>query len=166
LPLRVAVGVGQSENPRPRVARADFDAFDDASCNAETQLLKVADDAVETEGEMAAHVFDEDAARLHLADDVLDRGPQMARVSRALAVAGRREWLARISGSEDIHLSAPGAAVESFDVVPDRGVVDRSVAHARLEDFDRERVALDIADGTVSRIGDVESEFEAGSTGT
>jgi len=166
LPLRVAVGVGQSENPRPRVARADFDALDDCSCNAETQLLKVADDALETEGEMAAHVFDEDAARLHVGDDSGDRGPQMARVGRALAVAGRRERLARISGSEHIHLSAPGQSVESFDVVPDRRVVDRSVAHARLENFDRERVALDIADGSVVWFGNVESEFKAGSTGT
>jgi hypothetical protein len=148
------------------MARADFDAFDDASCNAETQLLKVSDDAVETEGEMAAHVFDEDAARLHLADDARDRGPQMARVGRALAVAGRREWLAWVAGSEDIHPSAPGSPVEGFDVVPDRGVVERAVLHARFEDRDRERVALGIADGSVVGVGDVESEFEAGSTGT
>jgi hypothetical protein len=148
------------------MARADFDAFDDASCNAETQLLKVADDAVETEGEMAPHVFDENAAGLHLADDVLDRGPQMTRVGRALAVAGRRERLARIAGSEDIHSAAPGAPIEGFDVVPDRGVVERAVLHARFEDRGRERIALGIADGSVVGIGDVESEFEAGSTGT
>jgi hypothetical protein len=106
LPLRVAVGVGQSENPGPRRARADLEAREHSNCNPETHALKVPADHFEAEGQMARDVLDEDAPRAQDADDLRDRGPQVARVRAPASMPGGRERLARVTGSEDIHAAA------------------------------------------------------------
>jgi hypothetical protein len=81
------VGVGQNEQPVAQVRPADFRRRDDARSNPEAQALKVSDDIVEAEGQMAGDVLEEGPARPDFTEDACNIGPEVAGVVRALAVA-------------------------------------------------------------------------------
>lgn len=71
---------------------------------------------------MPLDVFEEDAARAGFGDDPAHMWPEMTRVGLALPAPGRAEGLAGISRQDDIHRSAPRAAVEAGEIIPDRRV--------------------------------------------
>lgn len=85
LPLIPTVGVAQYEHPFSYVARTDFRRRDDARRNDETHFLKIGDDAVETEGEMAGDVFEEHALRFDFSDDSANVRPEMTGVVLTLS---------------------------------------------------------------------------------
>lgn len=70
------------------------------------------------------------------------------------------EGLAGIAGKDEMNAAAPGSSVEGSQVAPDRRVRQASVSHARRERGRGVRLALDVADGSKPRLGDVDAEVE------
>lgn len=114
---------------------------------------------------MMGDIFEEDESGIAFPDDAGNVRPEMARVSLAEAAAGDREWLARIARSEDIHETAPRAAVEGGKVVPDRCRIQGLVFHPRHESGCRIGFPLDVTHSAISCAGDVEAEVEPAGTG-
>lgn len=80
LPAPRIVGVGHDEHPLAEVRPAAFSRRFDARRNAVAHSLKVSDDVVETEGEMAEDVFEKAPFWPDLSDDAGDVRPEMAGV--------------------------------------------------------------------------------------
>src|SRR5262245_10572149 len=75
--------------------------------------------------------------------------------------------LARETGREEIHATAPRAAVEGFKIVGHRRWIHGLVFHPRHEGRRRVGIPLDVHHGAVLLAeGEVESELEATSPGT
>ena len=155
------VGVGQNEQPLAQVRPADFRRRDDACCNAIAHALKVAGDVLEAEGQMAGDVLEEAPFRRDLGDDPRDVGPEVARIVPAPAVSGQREGLAGITGKDAMYATAPRAAVEGSQIVPDRSRCQGRVRHPGHEDRRGESVPLDETHSAVSRLGQMQAEIEA-----
>ena len=114
---------------------------------------------------MIGNVLEEHPNRSALRDDPGDVRPEMARIVRALALAGDAERLARIARTDEIHRAAPLPAVEAGKVVPDRRLIQGLVLHPRHEDGRGEGVPLDVTHSTVSGLGQDKSEVEASGAG-
>jgi len=111
----------------------DFFRTEEARRNLETQTLKVADDVLQSFLNMPRDVFEKDDARLNLAKDSSDMWPQVARILFSTTSTGEAERLARISGSEDIHLATPECAVEGSEIRPYRCRIQASFFHLRSQ---------------------------------
>lgn len=110
---------------------------------------------------MPLDVLEEDDLRLDFADDPRDMGPEVTGIVGTTTTPGDAEWLARVSGSDEIHLSAPSAAVEGREIVPDRRAIQGLVAHPRHESGRRAGVPLDETHGSVVGLGECNAEVEA-----
>jgi hypothetical protein len=97
--------------------------------------------------------------------DAGDIRPEVARVVFAPAQPGEREGLAGITGSEDMNAATPRAAIEGFEIVPDRSSSQGRVRHPRHESGRGETVSLDIAHSSISGFRDVKSKIKSGDTG-
>ena len=71
------------------------------------QVFQLFSDLAITEVEMIGTVLEEHPNRSALRDDPGDVRPEMARIVRALALAGDAERLARIARTDEIHRAAP-----------------------------------------------------------
>lgn len=115
--------------------------------------------------DMAFDIFGKDPARLRLRDDARDIGPQVAGIGTPAPLAGKAEWLAGITGSDDMNAAAPRSAVEGSKVVPDRRLTQGRVIHPRHESGRSMGVALDITHSAISGFGDMEAEVEPAISG-
>lgn len=165
LPLMPTVGVAQYEQPLSYVPRIDFRRRDDARRNDETHFLKVSGDSVETEGQMAGDVLEEDPFGLDLADDAADVGPEVPGIVLALAPSRIAEGLARVTARDNIHAAAPRSAVEALEITPDRRIAQGLVRHPRHESGRCVCFPLDITHSSVSGLRDVQAEIEASDAG-
>lgn len=114
---------------------------------------------------MAGDVFEEGPFGSDLIDDPSHIGPEVAGVSLAKARAREREWLARITGSDDMNAAAPRSAVEGFEIVPDGSRSQGRVCHPCHEDGRGETVSLDKAHIAISGLSDVQAEIQSSNTG-
>jgi hypothetical protein len=108
--------------------------------------LKVAQDSVESEGEMTLHVFEENESRSNKADPFGNREPKVPRVSRAELKSGPTERLARISGRQDVHFAVKVAVWERLNIRPNRGRIKLPAFHTRRQDAAGKLVDLRISD--------------------
>lgn len=65
-----------------------------------------------------------------------------------------------------MNLATPHAAVEGSEIVPDRRRSQGLVFHSRGEGGHGMSFPLDVSDGAKARLGNVQSEIEAGVAGT
>lgn len=114
---------------------------------------------------MPADVLEEAEARLDLAHDPCDVGPEMPWVFVAELASGDAERLARIAAMDDIHQAAPRSAVEAGNVVPDRCAIQGRVFHPRHERGRRVGFPLDVTHSSISGVGDVQAEVETSGSG-
>ena len=70
---------------------------------------------------MPCDVFEEDPFWGTFSDNPGDRGPEVPRITGAAAFASGAEWLAGISGEDDVEGVAKGAGIEAAKIIPDRG---------------------------------------------
>jgi len=156
---------GEDEEPLALVGRADFRRREEACRKAVAHADQSAGDFGEAEAEMMGDILEEDEGRFDITDDAGDMGPEVSRVIRAPALARDRERLARIARSDDVHRSAPRAAVEGSNVVPDRRAIQGRVLHPRHESGCGEGLPFDMAHSSISGDGDGESEVETARAG-
>ena len=110
---------------------------------------------------MALDVLEEAPFGVEFPNDPADVGPEMAGIVSASPSTGEAEGLAWISASEDMNFSAPRAAVEGGNVTPERCLIQGLVFHPCHESGCREGFPLDVTNSSISRLGDVETEFKA-----
>lgn len=65
-----------------------------------------------------------------------------------------------------MNAAAPGPAVEAAQIVPDRSRSQGRVRHPGHENGRGESVSLDMANGAISGLGDVQSEIQSSDAGT
>lgn len=156
----VPLADGEDEQPLALVGRADFRRREEACRKAVAHADQSSGDFGETEAEMMGDVLEEHEGRPNLADDPGDMRPEVARVLRAPALARDGERLARIARSDDVHRTAPWAAVEGGNVVPDRCAIQGRVFHPRHEDGRGVGVPLDVTHSAISGACEVQTEVE------
>ena len=161
----VPLADGEDEQPLTLVGRTDFRRREEACRKLVAHADQSAGDFREAEAEMMGDVFEEDEGRLDLADDAGDMRPEVAWVVSAPALARDAEWLTRIARSDDVHRSAPRAAIEGSNVVPDNSLIQGRVFHPRHESGCGEGFPFDMAHSTISGDGDGEAEVEPASAG-
>ena len=161
----VAFPMGKDEQPLTLVRRADFRRREEACRKAVAHADQPSGDFGKSEAEMMGDVFEEDEGRLDFADDASDMRPKVARVVRAPAFARDGERLARIARSDDVHRSAPWAAVEAGNVVPDRRWIQGRLFHPCHENGRGVGFPFDMAHSSISGHGDGEPEVDTSGTG-
>lgn len=147
-----AVAVGQTPKALSSVRSADIVRSEHTPLRIEPERGKVGEDLVEPEREMSRDVFKEDRFGLDFADDSGDVRPKVSGVFLTAPTAGDAEWLARVTGSDEIHSTAPRRAVEGAEIIPNRRAIEGRVTHPRNEDGGREFVTLDVADGSACAV--------------
>jgi hypothetical protein len=110
-------------------------------------------------------VLGKDDAGLHFADDPRDLGPQVPGVGLAPPLSSEAERLAGITGREDMNAAAPRLAVEGFEIVPDRCLIQGRVRHPGHESGRSVGFPLDETHSAIAGLGDGEAEFEAAISG-
>jgi hypothetical protein len=115
---------------------------------------------------MSGDVLTEDQSRPCFGDDPANMGPQVSRIIFASSAAGAGERLARVARSDEIHDSAPRAAVEGSQIRPDRRRSQGLVFHARCQYRDCICLPLDMTDCAVSRNNELDAELETSNPGT
>ncbi|TCR70538.1 hypothetical protein EV560_101945 [Bosea sp. BK604] len=115
---------------------------------------------------MAFDVLEEYAPGAGLADDPSHMRPEVAWIIFAEPVAGRAEGLAGVACQDDIHRSAPRAAVEGGKIIPDRCITKGLVSHPGHEHGRGETVPLDITHGSKSGFCDCQAEIQPANAGT
>jgi hypothetical protein len=143
----VVAGRGQNEEPLsehgiPNLGRGETTPF----C-IEPARGKVSKDVGEPKRNVSGDVLEEDEGGPDLVEDSTHVGPQMALVEFASPASCDREGLARVARCDEIHDSAPRAAVEGSEIVPDRSTIQVLVFHPGHEDGRRECFPLDVTNG-------------------
>ena len=161
----VPLADGEDEQPLALVGRTDFRRREEACRKAVAHADQSCGDFGEAEAEMMGDILEKDERRLDLTDDAGDMRPEVAWVICAPALACDGERLARIARSDDVHHSAPRAAVESSNVVPYNSLIQGRVFHPRHESGCGVGFPLDIAHSTISGDGDGEAEVEPACAG-
>lgn len=165
-PASVAVAVGHDEQPSPAVASACFSRREQARFCAVAQFAKACRDFGKSQIEVPLDVLCEDDARPRLIDDPGDLGPQVPGIVFAAALAGAAEWLAGITGREDMNAAAPRSAIEGSQVIPDKRAIQGRVFHPRHESGRSMGLPLDETNSPVSGLGDGNAKVEPAISGT
>jgi hypothetical protein len=163
------VGHAEDEEPLPLVRRADFLRCKQSDRNAIAHALKLSDDFVCSERQMAGDVLKEDERCLGFSDDSGDVRPKMARILIAKSITGEGEGLAWIAANDKVHDISEKPAVEGSKIRADRCRSQATFLHAR--DQDAAGVGFDLHISDVARIAadasesGLDSEIKAPSTG-
>jgi hypothetical protein len=111
--------VGQDEDPQPLMRRANFCRREQARRRRVAQSPKLSQDGFEAEGDVTEDVFEEDPLGAALADDASDVGPKVAGIIGTGTLSGRAEWLAGISGEDDVESTSEDPGIEAAEIIPD-----------------------------------------------
>lgn len=143
------------------MASACFSRCEQARFCAVAHAAKACRDLGKSQIDMPLDIFEEDSARRDLGDDALDVGPEVTRIAGAPATTGEAERLAGIAGREDMNAAAPRSAVEGFEIVPYRCLIQGLVCHPRHESGRCVSFPLDVTDSSISGLRDRDAEVEA-----
>ncbi len=158
--------MGENKEPLPPMRRTDFRRSEEARRKPVAHADQSCGDLGKTEAQMMGDVLEEDERRFDLSDDAGNMGPEMSWIFCPETLARQRERLARISRREDVHRTAPRAAVESGNIVPDRRVIQGRIFHPRHEKGRGVGFPFDMAHSSISGQGKGEAEVNASGTGT
>lgn len=130
------------------------------------QAAKAGRDLGKSQIDMAFDILGEDDCGRDLANDAFDVRPKVPRIALPLPLSGLAEWLTGITGREDMNAAAPWSAVEGFEIVPYRCLIQGLVRHPRHESGRRMSFPLDVTNSSISGLGDADAEIESGIAGT
>jgi hypothetical protein len=108
----------EDEESLPAMGRADFSRREQSRRKPVAKADQVSGDLGKTEPQMMGDVLQKDEIGLDFADDAGDMRPEVALVGLAASLAGDREGLAGIAGSEAMNAVTPRAAVEGSQIRP------------------------------------------------
>ena len=159
----LAVGVPQG-GPEPEpvafVRGANGGRRETRPLRIEPELGKVGEDVREPVSNKLGHVLQEDVPRSHVSDDPGNVRPEPSLVIDTSTGARRAERLARETGSDEIHSSAPRCAVEGREIVPDRRLIQVRLFHPGHESGRCVGVPLNVSHGEAIESGESEGKLE------
>ena len=111
--------MGQDEDAKPLVRRANFCRAEQTRRRRVTQSPKLSQDGFKAEGDVTGDVFEKDPFGGALPDDAGDFWPEMAGIVSTATLTGSTEGLAGISGKDDVEGPAEGPGIEAAQIIPD-----------------------------------------------
>jgi len=153
--------VGQDEDAKPLVRRADFCRAEQTRRRRVAHVPKLSQHGFKTEADVAGDVFEKDPCGAAFEDDAGDIGPEVAGIVGTAALSGRTEGLAGISGEDDVEGTVKGPDIEAAQIVPDRGRGEISGALGCDEDGAGPILPFDEALGVISGLGEHEAQIKA-----
>lgn len=127
--------VGQDEDPLAAVGSADIGRLDTQPLRIEPEVGQAPKEASKSiPGNKASHVFHEDEAGSHLANDPKELVDEVSVVVSAPLLSGARVRLARDSAKDEIHQSSIAFAVEPAHVEVNRRCAQGRLLHPLQED--------------------------------
>lgn len=114
----------------------------------------------------AWNILQEYVSWFHLANDPGDVTPYPSLVLCSLVYPGIAPGLAGETGRDDIHSSTPRAAIEGFNVIPDRSFIQEAVSNTGRQNCCAISFPLRITDAAIIFNSESESKFEASNPGT
>jgi hypothetical protein len=116
--------------------RADFLRAKDSFLNLVVKSAKLSAHLFVADAQMVLDVFEEHNRRPAFPDDARNMRPEVPRVFRPALFPGATERLTRVASNDDIHDSAPRAAIEGLKIAPNSRLMEASVFHTRCQLFD------------------------------
>ena len=153
--------MGQDEDARPLMRRADFCRAEQTRRRRVAHCPKLSQDGFKAEGDVPCDVFEEDPFWGTFPDNPGDVGPEVAGIIGATALSSGAEGLAGISGEDDVEGAAEGPGIEGSEVVPDRRPGEVSGALGCDEDHSRPVLPFDEGAGVISGFGEHEAQIQA-----
>ncbi len=153
--------MGQDEDAKPLVRRADFCRREQARRRRVAQSPKLSQDGFKAEGDVARDVFEEDPFRGTFPDNPGDVWPEVAGIVGPGTLSGGAEGLAGISGEDDVEGTAEGASIEAAQIIPDRGRGEVACALGGDEDGAGPVLPLDEGAGVETGFGEHEAQIQA-----
>lgn len=114
---------------------------------------------------MAFDVFKEAPFWADIGNDGLDIRPEVSWVFVAFADACEAERLAGIAASDEMNAATPRAAIEGFNIIPDRRVIQGRVFHPCHESGCCRGFPLDETHSAISRFCNVQAELKPAKSG-
>lgn len=143
------------------MASARFSRSEQARFCAVAQSPKASDDFGKSQIDVPFDVFGKDGAGPDFPDDPLNLWPQVPGVVLTGALPCQAEWLAGITGREDMNAVTPRPAVEGSDIAPDRRMIQRLVFHPCHERCRSMGFPLDVTNSSIGWLGNGQSKVEA-----
>jgi hypothetical protein len=161
-----AVGVGsEQEDAIAEVRGADGCRWHTVPFRSPPARCQVAEDFAErlpvVNTEQSGHVFDEQRTGTSLSDDSPDVRPEPSLVVDASSFAGNACALAGESGNDEIHPSTKRAAIEGFQIAPDRTRIQGTFRHSIREDGCCVGLPLDSSHRANGDASKADPEFES-----
>ncbi len=153
--------MGQDEDAEPLVRPADFCRAEQARRRCVTQSPKLSQDCLEAKGDVTGDVFEKDPFGAALADDPGDLWPEVTGIVSTIALSGRAEGLAGISGEDRIEGASEGEGIEAAQVVPDGRWGEIPGALGGDEDGTRPVLPFDEGAGVETGLGEHEAHIQA-----
>jgi len=153
--------VGQDEDPKPLVRRANFCRREQACRRRVAQSPKLSQDGFKAEGDVTGDVFEEDPFGGTFPDEAGDFGPEVSGIVGTTALSCSAEGLAGISGEDDVESAAEGPGIEAAQVIPDRGRGEVPGALGANEDGSGIGLPLDEGAGVIAWFGEHEAQIQA-----
>jgi hypothetical protein len=161
----LAVGVGQEPEAFAFVGGTNGGCGEQTPFRIEPELGKVVEDFGESVSNNTWHVLQHDESRSHLTNDAGDVRPEPTVIVNSTPLSGQAERLTWETGSDEIHSSTPRCAVEGFNVIPDRCLIQPRLRHPFHENGRRVGVPLNVSHGSYPCHGS-QRELESSVTGT
>ena len=111
--------MGQDEDAQPLVRRADFCRAEQTRRRRVAHAPKLSQDGFKAEGDVPGDVFEEYPFGAAFPDDAGHVRPEVAGVVCPLALSCHGKRLTGVSGEDGVDESAPWAAIEPLEVIPD-----------------------------------------------
>jgi hypothetical protein len=144
----IVVGVGHNPDSVPLVRGAHVGSSQHVPARIKPDRGQISKNGSESERSEHWAVFHEREAGSYFANDASEFRPESAAGSGdASAASGARDVLAREAPADDVHVSAPGLAVEGGDVIPDGEGFQQPVPLPRQQHLAAVGIKLDSADG-------------------
>jgi hypothetical protein len=153
--------VGQDENSKPLVRRADFCRAEQACRRRVVHVPKLSQDGLKAKGDVTGDVFEEHPLRAAFGDDPGDLGPEVPGVVGTLAFASGTEGLAGISGEDDVECATENPSIEAAEIIPDWGRGEVSLALGGDENSSGPVLPLDKSACVIAGFGQYEAQIKA-----
>jgi hypothetical protein len=153
--------VGQDEDPKPLVRRANFCRAEQTRRRRVAQSPKLSQDCFQAEADVARNVFEEHPRGAAFADDAGDVGPEVTGIVGTLAFASGTERLAGISGEDDVESAAEWPGIEAAQIVPDWRGGEVSCALGGDEHSSGPILPFDKGTGVIAGLGEHEAQIKA-----
>ena len=153
--------MGQDEDTKPLVRRANFCRREEACRRRVTHAPKLSQHGLQAEGDVSGDVLEKNPLRAAFLDDAGDLGPEVAGIVGPTALSGGAEGLAWVTCEDEVESAAKRPGIEAAQIVPDRGWGEISGALGSDQDGAGIGLPLDEGAGVEARFGQHDAQIQA-----